>query len=147
MKIELQRFAYTHLGTLGWWTVNHNAGGLIYSCLSAENPDRGNVPNESCIPEGDYKLVRSHFHRGGYECFQVFLADGSEIPGRTLVKVHRGNSAADVQGCIVLGRDPTLHWGRWGVGPSGGSTGAFTAWMEVMDEVQECPLTIFFRKG
>ena len=149
-RVELRRDAYTRYGTLGVWRLFYDdPAETIFSCLSAENQDRGNQPGVSCIPEGEYKLVRSVFHRGGYPCFQIFSADGSQIPGRTLVKVHRGNVADDVQGCVVLGFRPIAHKGQWGVGPSGGSNGGFTRWMLAMDEleIQECPLKIYFQKG
>lgn len=148
--VELRRDAYTRYGTLGDWQVFCNDPATpVFSCLSAENPDRGNQPGVSCVPEGKYKLIRSVFHRGGYPCFEIFSADGSPIPGRSLVKVHRGNVADDVQGCVVLGSRPIVLKGQWGVGPSGGSSGAFTGWMQVMDElgIKECPLKIYFQKG
>lgn len=150
IRVELRRDAYTRYGTLGNWRVfRDNQTTPIYSCLSAENPDRGNQPGVSCIPEGEYKLVRGMYHRGGYPCFEIFSADGSPIPGRSLVKVHRGNVADDVQGCVVLGSHPIVHKGQWGVGPSGGLNGGFTLWMNAMDElrVNECPLKIYFQKG
>lgn len=153
VRVELQRFGYTPLGTLGAWRVflegRHDVPEL--EVYSAENPDRGNQPNVSCVPEGEYLLKRSTFHRGGYPCFQLFSPGGSEIPGRTLVKVHRGNVADDVQGCVVLGNGPMVSRRnpQWGVGPSGGASGGFTRFMALMDRlgVDECPLTIFHRKG
>ena len=149
LRVELRRDAYTRFGTLGNWRVLSDERPYIFSCLTAENPDRGNQPRVSCIPEGEYKLVRSVFHRGGYPCFQILSADGSGIPGRTLVKVHRGNVASDVQGCVVLGSHPIMYKGQWGVGPSGGSSGGFTRWMRVMSELEinECSLKIYFQKG
>jgi len=149
VRVDLRRQGYTEFGTLGRWTVFDRDGVAAFTCLSAENPDRGNRPDVSCIPEGEYKLVRSHFHRGGYPCFEILVADGSPIPGRKDVKVHVGNTMRDVEGCVVLGKGPTAHSGCWGVGPSGRDDGAFTRFMRTMDRlgVDECPLTIYFRKG
>ena len=152
LRAELQRQAYTEFGTLGRWRVIHVPTGpgheeLAFTCLSAENPDRGNAPGLSCIPEGEYRLVRATYHRGGYECFEIRAADGGPIPGRTLVKVHRGNTDLDVEGCVVLGIGPIAHRGHWGVGPSGGEAGGFTGFMEAMWGIDVCLLTIYFRKG
>ena len=153
VRVELQRQGYTEFGTLGRWSVLYVPIGYEhqeeqkYTCLSAENPDRGNAPGLSCIPEGEYRLVRATYHRGGYECFEIRAADGGPIPGRTLVKVHRGNTDLDVEGCIVLGADPIAHRGRWGVGPSGGEAGGFTGFMKAMQGIDVCPLSIYFRKG
>lgn len=148
MRAEIQRQAYTEFGTLGRLRVYH-ADAVAFTCLTAENPDRGNRPRESCVPEGDYLLRRARYHRGNYDCFQVLLADGSEIPGRSLVKVHVGNTDLDVEGCVVLGNDPVVVRGHWGVGPSGGADGGFTRFMRLMDrlEANDVPLTIYFRKG
>jgi hypothetical protein len=148
VRVELQRQGYTEFGTLGGWVV-YDGSEAIFTCLSAENPDRDNEPRVSCIPEGEYKLVRARYHRGGYPCFQIFAKDGGEIPGRTQVKVHVGNTMEDVLGCVVLGNGPIANKGCWGVGRSGGPNGAFTKFMKIMDEldVDECPLSIFYRKG
>jgi hypothetical protein len=148
VRAELQRQGYTEFGTLGRWTIFD--GDLVaFTCLAAENPDRGNVPGVSCIPEGEYKLVRRHYNHGGYPAFQVLMADGSEIPGRTHVLVHIGNDATDVRGCVVLGARPVATHDHWGVGPSGTDRGGFTNFMKTMDRlgVDECPLSIFYRKG
>lgn len=151
IRVELQRQAYTDTETLGVWRVIQEALNspevVLYDCLSVENPDRGNLPRMSCIPEGKYSLRRTTYHRGGYPCFQIFLENGDEIPGRTQVKVHRGNSALDVLGCVVLGSAPITIEGHWGVGPSGGRDGGFTRFMEIMEGTNVCPLSIYFRKG
>ena len=149
MRAELRRDAYTRFGILGEFRVFDDMDLQVFSSLSAEKPDRGHTPNISCIPEAEYRLVRSIFHRGGYPCFQILAEDGSEIPGRRFVKIHIGNVADDVQGCVVLGFFPITHKGQWGAGPSGGPNGAFTRFMEVMDElsVSSCPLSIYYRKG
>lgn len=147
LRVDLVRQGYTEFGTLSRLTVLEGGVRPAFTCLAAENPWRSNRPGESCIPEGDYTLVRSRYHRGGYDCYQVLLADGREIPGRSLVKVHVGNTDLDVEGCIVLGNGPIAHRGRWGVGPSGGPTGAFVAFMKAMGGIHDCPLTIRSGRG
>lgn len=149
-RAEIQRQAYTEFGTLGRLRV-YCRDDLSFTCLTAENPDRGNTPGLSCIPEGEYMLARSHYHRGGYECFEIRAEDGGPIPGRSLVKVHSGNTDLDVEGCVVLGTRPTAHRNHWGVGPSGnptrGTPGAFVDFMLAMRGLDRIPLTIYFRKG
>jgi hypothetical protein len=149
VRAELQRQAYTEVGTLGRLRLFDAAGAVVFTCLTAENEDRGNRPGASCIPEGEYKLVPSRFNRGNYDCFEILLADGKPIPGRSLVKIHVGNSALDVEGCVVLGYKPVAVRDHWGVGPSNGPAGAFAGFMAAMREHAPagCPLTIFFRKG
>ncbi len=151
VRVEIQRQGYTEFGTLGRLRVfardREGHEELTFTCLTAENPDRGNLPRVSCIPEGDYRLTLSIYHRGGYPAFQIYTAAGDEIPGRSLVKIHRGNTDLDVQGCIVLGRAPVVVKGHWGVGRSGGPEGGFTRFMETMRGIDACALEIYFRKG
>ena len=44
----------------------------------------------------DLELYRT---KGGYETFEV-----TNVPGRSRILFHVGNTAKDVQGCIALGR-------------------------------------------
>lgn len=158
VHVTIQRQGYTEFGTLGRLTVidtfphgDPTAEEETFTCLSAENPDRGNTPGISCIPEGDYRLVRTRYNRGEYACFEIRARDGTPIPGRSLVKIHHGNTDLDVQGCVVLGTRPTAHRNHWGVGPSGnptrGTDGGFVQFMKAMDGVDSCALTIYYRKG
>lgn len=84
----LTRFAPTKDGVFGrlgpWQTV--------------EEEWLNNRPKVSCIPAGSYRCVRSTFHRGGYECFEVL-----DVPGRTLIKFHRANTEENLEGCIGIG--------------------------------------------
>lgn len=156
VKVVVSRQGYTEFGTLGRLRA-FAFGNMLepaFTCLTAEDPWRDNRRGESCIPEGDdYVLVRSRFNRGGYDCFEILRSGRLPIAGgRTLVKIHKGNSSDDVEGCIVLGNQPMATQRapvKWGVGPSGGPAGAFTRFMKFMDErdVEECPLVIKFEKG
>lgn len=149
VRVAIDRWGYTEFGTLGRLTVFWHETIPTFTCLTAENPHRENRPNLSCVPEGEYELRRSFFHGGGYPTFEIFLRGGGPIPGRSLVKIHVGNTADDVEGCVVLGRRPIELRGKWGVGPSGGPSGAFTGFMREMDrlEVERCPLSIRLVKG
>jgi hypothetical protein len=70
-----------------------------------ELPWRGNVPGGidtggSCVPEGTYPLVADPYLAGGYESVKL-----NQVPDRTQIQVHIGNTAADVEGCIVVGKE------------------------------------------
>ena len=88
MNQYLTRFAYTKDGTFGRWG----------RFLTVEEEWQDNQPRISCIPTGVYRCVRSIFHRGGYETFEV-----TDVPGRTLIKMHRANTEEDLLGCIGIG--------------------------------------------
>ena len=75
---------------------------LLYTC---EDDWKDNAPNVSCIPEGEYTLRRTVYHKHGYETFEVM-----GIPGRSRILIHPGNTEEDTAGCILIGmRRGTLH--------------------------------------
>lgn len=66
--------------------------------FSIERPWRDNAPQVSCIPDGQYVLRRTLYHKGGYEVFEV-----CDVPGRSRILIHPANVDTDVEGCIGLG--------------------------------------------
>ena len=71
-----------------------------WECLTVERPWLGNTPSVSCIPDGVYELELGTYHRGGYAAYELV-----HVVGRSLIKIHRANLAAEVQGCIGVGLD------------------------------------------
>lgn len=65
---------------------------------TVEEEWRNNQRRVSCIPAGKYRLVRTVYHRHGYETFEV-----TNVPGRTRILIHPANTEEDVEGCIGLG--------------------------------------------
>ena len=65
------------------------------------DPNRTNIPNTNCIPEGTYSVTRIWSPTKG-KCFLVH-----DVPGRTAILIHKGNYASgkkvDTQGCILVG--------------------------------------------
>jgi hypothetical protein len=66
--------------------------------LTLEPPWADNKPFVSCIPTGSYVCRRVLSKRFG-ETFEVM-----DVPGRTRILFHKGNTAQDTEGCIILGR-------------------------------------------
>jgi hypothetical protein len=91
--LTLKRFESCKSGVFGVLTL---PTGQEYYTLEEEQ--LGNKPRVSCIPAGTYTCQRSHFNKGGYECFEVL-----NVPGRSQIKIHKGNTEEDIEGCIVLG--------------------------------------------
>ncbi|AUO79357.1 hypothetical protein [Salinibacter virus M31CR41-3] len=52
----------------------------------------------SCIPEGRYDLVENYYYGGGYNSVEI-----GPVPKRDEIQVHIGNTAMDVEGCVVVG--------------------------------------------
>lgn len=90
--VELIRYFYGPSCTLGHMTINSR---LIYT---AEDAWANNEVRRSCIPDGTYRCRPRFFHRGGYPAIEI-----CDVAGRSTILFHRGNSARDVEGCIVVG--------------------------------------------
>lgn len=68
-------------------------------CYSLELPWRSNVPQISCIPSGDYKMVKE-MHPRFADVFRL-----SSVPDRLGILIHAGNTTHDTKGCILPGLD------------------------------------------
>ncbi len=105
--IELIRDYKSLAGTHGTLDLN----GTTYHTI--ERPDLGNLPFESCIPQGDYDLVPFYSPKFS-ECFIMVNPDlnvyafesskGRPDNGRYLcLFCHRGNEIENFVGCIGAG--------------------------------------------
>lgn len=92
MRATLARFAHLPLGTLGHFRI----GGLHF--ISLEDPWRGNMAFKSCIPLGEYEVRATVTPKHG-NTWEVM-----NVPDRTAILIHVGNSPLDTEGCILLGR-------------------------------------------
>ena len=59
---------------------------------------RGNAPNVSCIPGGEYRVAWTPSRKFRRNTWQVL-----DVPGRSGIRFHAGNYASQVQGCILTG--------------------------------------------
>ena len=66
-------------------------------CLSIERIWRDNRPFESCIPNGDYKVVEYTSPRF-YNVFQLM-----RVLDRTYILIHSANYSCELSGCIAPG--------------------------------------------
>lgn len=126
--ITLERFAYTPMGTFGRLLFDE------FECYTVERPWLNNKPRESCIPEGTYTLKLGVYNRGGYPAYEVL-----NVPNRSLIKIHVGNTMDDVIGCISPGKELSFLGGKWGVT---GSRKALNEFMESMGGAESATLSI-----
>ena len=70
-------------------------------CDTLENPWLDNQRTISCIPEGEYK-VRLRLPRESATRDYLHLLV-QEVPNRDWILFHRGNTAKDTSGCILVG--------------------------------------------
>lgn len=74
-------------------------------CVTCEDPWKDNKRGESCIPEGEYKVVR---HNGpAYK--NVWRIEN--VPNRTGILFHGGSNIFDTTGCVLVGNGFMEHEG------------------------------------
>nr|WP_287411431.1 DUF5675 family protein [Pseudodesulfovibrio sp.] len=103
-KVEIVRLEKGKEGTFGVLRFN---GQVL--CVTLEPPDRGNQPDKSCIPAGEYLCNRVDSPSFG-RTYEV-----SDVPGRSHILFHPGNVVGDTHGCVLLGRNFGFLEGSRGV--------------------------------
>lgn len=126
--VTLERFAYTPFGTFGRMYIPE------YQCFTVERPWLNNIPKESCIPVGEYDMVLGFYNRGGYPSYEI-----TGVPGRSLIKIHIGNTMDDLLGCIAPGKALGFLERKWAVTSS---KKALNEFMAAMDGVEEFKIQI-----
>jgi hypothetical protein len=138
-RVILKRFAYTPLGTFGLMTVE----GTDFECFTVEEVWRGNKPNVSCVPIGNYGLVLSMHGYSTGRPYSAYRLVG--VPGRSLINIHVANTIDDIEGCIGLGEEfgcvLSNKSGRWLPAVIRSRT-AFRRFMSAMEGVPEGSIEI-----
>lgn len=103
MKLRLERRSFTDQSTIGTLCVD---GAEV--CYTLEDVQRGTDPatvkdwkiaGQSAIPVSTYGISITYSTRFKRD---LPLLDG--VPGFAGVRIHPGNTAADTEGCILVGR-------------------------------------------
>src|SRR5262245_27334665 len=100
MDLRLERKSFTPASTIGELTVD---GG--FECFTLEDVVRDGdifkvkVPGATAIPEGRYEVRISFSPR-----FKTELPEILNVPNFVGVRIHPGNTAADTEGCVLVGR-------------------------------------------
>jgi hypothetical protein len=91
-KMLIVRDTYNATETFGKLYING-----VFICDTLELPWRNNERSVSCIPKGKYQVV--HRQSAKYKNHLHII----DVPGRSLILIHPGNSAKDTNGCILPG--------------------------------------------
>ena len=96
VNLLIIRDTFTEESTIGRLHIN----GEIF-CDTLENPYINNERNISCIPEGQYKVrLRLARESATRDYLHLLVQD---VPNRDWILFHRGNTAKDTSGCILVG--------------------------------------------
>jgi hypothetical protein len=88
------------------YTFNERSG-IVWDGYTLELPELGNQRSISCIPEGEYPVIKHNSPTFG-ECFWI-----KEVPNRSEILIHVANyvgtpnprtGMADLRGCIGVGK-------------------------------------------
>jgi len=96
INLLIIRDTFTEDSTIGELFINGER-----MCDTLENPYINNERNISCIPEGEYKVrLRLARESASRDYLHLLVQD---VPNRDWILFHRGNSAKDTSGCILVG--------------------------------------------
>jgi hypothetical protein len=106
MILTLLRHRAVGPATLGTLHINGE-----FSCFTLEDQIREGpkVPGMTAIPAGRYRVDISMSRRFGRE-----LPILREVPGFEGIRIHCGNTTADTEGCILVGRTQDVFAGTIG---------------------------------
>ena len=97
VNLLIIRDTFTEKSTLGRLFVNGEE-----FCDTLELPWRDNQRSISCIPAGEYKVrLRLARESATRDYLHLLVQD---VPNRTYILFHRGNTAKDTRGCILVGQ-------------------------------------------
>jgi hypothetical protein len=94
MKLDLYRKPSSVNCTIGELFVDG-----VRECTTLEDVVRDvKILHETAIPAGTYKVILTQSNR-----FKRVLPLLVDVPGFSGVRIHAGNTAADTEGCILVG--------------------------------------------
>ncbi len=94
MKCFLYRTKQDIHGTHGYITDENGH----FLCNTIELPWFNNEKNISCVPEGTYACVPHVKSTNMQLCWEL-----KDVPNRTGILIHTGNTEDDSLGCIIVG--------------------------------------------
>jgi len=96
VNLLIIRDTFTEKSTIGRLFINGES-----FCDTLENPWIDNQRSISCIPKGNYKVrLRLARESATRDYLHLLVRD---VPNRDYILFHRGNTAKDTSGCILVG--------------------------------------------
>ena len=127
-KLNLYRISTNDpVGTFGVLKWSDRPAPFAVTCEDAWLNNQAWV---SCIPEGDYICRRVDSPKFG-DTFQVM-----DVPGRTHILFHKGNTHHNTNGCILVGESFSHLDGLPSIAHSGQGYGEFMGRLQGIDEFE-----------
>ena len=105
MKLRLARRWFTERSTIGQCYVDDIFECFVLEDVVRRDPDpstpanEAKVPGRTAIPAGRYRIVMRQSPKFGV------VPELLDVPGFTDILIHAGNTDADTQGCLLVGRE------------------------------------------
>lgn len=96
MQIKVLRKWYTPNSTIGVVSVNGVKAG--FSLEDTKREDGVKVDGKTAIPAGEYDVIIDYSTR-----FKKLMPHIINVPGFVGVRIHKGNTEFDTEGCILVG--------------------------------------------
>ena len=110
MDLKLIRSVFNSKSTLGKLYLNGDF--FAYTCEDTVRDLNGNcskkIKNETAIDAGRYEVVLTFSNR-----FQKYLPLLLNVPCFDAIRMHGGNTAADSEGCILIGAEGDMQGRIW----------------------------------
>lgn len=97
----VNRFSFKETETLSRVYLVEDDGSVSFEGFAVEDKVRApgvKVQDETAIPAGSYKMRISKSPRLGR-----LLPEILDVPGFSGIRIHKGNTAADSSGCLIIG--------------------------------------------
>ena len=101
MNVKINRIFSSEFQTLGILTIYDDHNFPFWECRTLELPDLGNKNRISCIPEGEYEIVKRNSAKYG-DHFHIL-----DVPNRSYILIHSANYVRQLLGCIAVGLSHT----------------------------------------
>lgn len=101
MNVKIQRIYKSVFQTLGILTIYDDHGFPFWECRTLELPDLNNQSRISCIPKGEYEVIKRNSAKYG-DHFHIL-----NVPNRSYILIHNANYVRQLLGCIAVGLSHT----------------------------------------
>lgn len=101
MRLNLTRKIFTSESTIGTLSVDDD-----FECVTLEDRVRDKkIHGATAIPAGTYEVVIRHSPKFGRKMPRL-----KDVPGFEGILIHWGNTAADTEGCILVGQSEAKNF-------------------------------------